>query len=141
LDRFTRNRWLCGVAAHCVDQRGLVQVVTVGDHLAKVTEILDVEVRGERVQQDRRAVGRVGECVRRTRREHDQRPGWRVVGLGADREAGESGDHVEALVMARMAMLRRAVGVRREGDLAHAEPMVRGRAVLQDPHACRAQLD
>lgn len=112
-----------------------------GDHVAQFPEVVDVQVRGERVEQDRRAVGRVGEGVRGAGRDHDQRSGGRVVHGLADGEPGRAGHDVEALVVPGVPVLRWTVGVRGERDLADAEAVIGRGAVLQDPHPGRAELD
>jgi hypothetical protein len=62
------------------------------------------------------------------------------VGVVADAEAGLTGDDVEPFVVPGMAVLGRPGGVRGNGDLDDAEPMVGGVAVLQDPDLDGAQV-
>ena len=112
-----------------------------GDHVPQVPEILHVQIGGERVQQHRRLVGRVGEGVRGTGRDHDERPGRRVVAPVRHGEPGGAGHDVETFVVPGVPVLRRAVGVRGEGDLADAQPVASRAPVFEDPHLHRAQLD
>jgi hypothetical protein len=72
------GRGLGCVPAHGLD-RGLGgQGPAGGDHVPQVPEVLHVQIWGEGVQQDSRLAGRVGEGVRSSRRDHDQRPSRRI---------------------------------------------------------------
>ena len=126
-----------GVAAH--HARGSLggHGLSGRDHVVHVAEVLHVQVRRERVEQDGRLVAHVGERVRRARRDHHQRPGRGVIGRFPDREAGRARDDVEALVVLAVPVLLRAVGVRGDGDLAQAQAVRCRAAVLQDPHLNR----
>ncbi len=74
-------------------------------------------------------------------RDHDERPGRRVVAGVGHGEPGGAGHDVEPFVVPGVPVLRGAVGVRCEGDLAEAEPVAGGAAVFEDPHLHWAQLD
>src|ERR1700728_3449192 len=97
----------------------------------------DLYVQYFRDLQDMITAG-VGEGVRGSGRDHDQGPGPDVVRGGADGEPDRAREHVEALVVLGVAVLRRAVGVRGEGDLAEAEAVRGMAAVLEDAHLRRA---
>jgi hypothetical protein len=78
------------VASHDLrDRVGRRRAARVGvGQFPQVTEVLDVQIGRERVQQHQRLVARVGEGVRRPRRDHRQRAGRHVVHRGADGEPG-----------------------------------------------------
>jgi len=52
----------------------------------------------------------------------------------SDGEPRRARDDVEALIVAGMPMLWRAIGVRGECDLAHAEPVLGGPSIFEDAH-------
>ncbi len=133
-----RHRCVVGHDFYCGFGR---EGLSCGDHVAEVSEVLDVEVRRKGVEQDSRFVAGVGERVRSARRHHDQRAGGRVMGRVSYREADCARDHVEALVVTGVAVLGGSCGVGRERDLAHPQAVAGGASVLQDPHPHRAQLN
>src|SRR5262249_6554341 len=110
-------------------------------YFLEVSEVLDVEVRGEGVEHDHWLVARVLERVRDAWGDHHQGSLRGFVGRVAHGEAGRSGDHVEAFVVLGVAVLDRAWAVWGQGDLSYAQAVVRGVAVFQDSHPGRAQFD
>jgi hypothetical protein len=113
-----RNRCRFGcVRAHGSDHGVVVQGLAASNYGAQIAEVLYVQIWSEGIEQDRCLAARVAERVRRSRRNHYQSAGRRVVAGIADREAGTAGHYVKALIVAAVSVLWWPVGVRSKGDL------------------------
>src|ERR687890_164792 len=129
---------LGGVAAHDGEDVGWVETVGAGTQGAEFAEVVDVPVRGDGAQEDRRLVGvRVGEAVRDADWHREQTSGGEVGMFGARGEAHGSGDDEEGFVVLAVDVLGRPSGRRGQDVLGDPDAVAGVGAVFENPYADR----